>query len=138
MTASPIKDFTDLLVWQKSRDFVVVVYKITSRFPKEEIFGLTSQIRRAAVSVPSNIAEGFARFSPKEKIQFYSIAHASLVEAQNQLIIAKEIRHLSEKDFEVVYNISVSVRRLLSAFIRSSRNNFRSKSQILNSTHHAI
>ena len=117
----PLKDFTQLRVWQRTRSFVVHIYKITLRFPREEVFGLTSQMRRAGISVTSNIAEGFGRFSVKEKIQFYNIAQGSLYELQNQLIISGDIGYLSEKELHMIYNESIAVGRMLSALVRSSR-----------------
>jgi four helix bundle protein len=86
----------DLEVWKKSIGFVAEIYRVTNSFPKEEIYGLTSQIRRAAVSVPSNIAEGSARQSDKEFVQFLYIALGSLVETETQLIISKEIGYLHD------------------------------------------
>ena len=74
------KSFADLLVWQKSHKFVLAIYKLTENFPKNEMYGLTSQLRRAAVSIPANIAEGFRRRSKTEKIRFMNIAHSSLEE----------------------------------------------------------
>jgi four helix bundle protein len=71
------KSFQDLLVWQKSHQFVVDVYRISAKLPKEEVYGLTSQIRRAAMSIPANIAEGFKRKSNKDKARFYNIAEGS-------------------------------------------------------------
>ncbi|HSW61296.1 MAG TPA: four helix bundle protein [bacterium] len=86
----------DLDVWKKAIEFVAEIYKITREFPKEEIYGLTSQIRRAAVSIPSNIAEGAARNSTKEFIQFLYIALGSSAETETQLIIAKEIGYIQK------------------------------------------
>ena len=79
-----IREFTDLIVWQETHKLVLLVYKTTKYFPKEEVFALTSQMRRSAVSIPSNIAEGFGRHSYKEKVQFYYLAHGSLLELKNQ------------------------------------------------------
>jgi len=116
-----IKLFTDLEVWQEAHKLVLMVYKITKDFPKEELFGLVSQLRRAAVSVTSNIAEGFSRFSYKEKIQFYSMALGSLTELQNQLLVARDVGYLNESDFDNISRQSVSVQKLLNAFIKKSR-----------------
>ena len=90
---------SDLDVWKKSIEFVAEIYKMTKDFPKEEIYGLTSQIRRASVSIPSNIAEGAARNSTKEFIQFLYIALGSASETETQLIIAKEIGYLENNSF---------------------------------------
>ena len=94
------KGYKDLIVWQRAVKFVVEVYKVTNGFPREEIYGLTSQIRRAAVSVPSNIAEGQARNSPRAFASHLNIALGSSAELETQLIVANEIDYLDEKDLE--------------------------------------
>jgi len=86
------KSFEDLLVWQKGHQFVLEVYKMTKQFPKEEVYGLTSQFRRAAVSITANIAEGYKRLSPKEKLRFYNVAQASLEECKYFLILSRDSR----------------------------------------------
>lgn len=86
-----VNNYRDLVVWQQGIQLVKLIYKITSTFPKEEMYGLTSQMRRCAVSIPSNIAEGHARDSLKEYIQFLSIAVGSLAELQTQLILSREL-----------------------------------------------
>ena len=93
-----IKNHKDLEVWKKSMDFVSNIYKITEPFPNKELYGLTNQIRRAAVSVPSNIAEGAARSSKKEFIQFLYIALGSLSELETQIIIANRLEYLNNLD----------------------------------------
>jgi four helix bundle protein len=97
-------DYKELDVWNAGLDFVVHVYQVTNKFPKEESYGLTSQIRRAVVSIPSNIAEGAARKSDKEFIQFLHIALGSLAEAETQLIIAERLKfaHQIEKLFHEI------------------------------------
>ncbi len=95
MSGEKIKSFRDLIVWQKAKEFAVTVYKITKDFPREETYGLTSQIRRASVSIVSNIAEGFHRKYSKEKIQFLRIAYGSGAEVETQLEIAKDISYIS-------------------------------------------
>ena len=92
----------NLDAWKKSVDFVVMVYKMTENFPKEEKFGLTSQIRRAAVSVPANIAEGAARKSDREFLQFLSISQGSASEVETELLIAYRLGFLSESSFETL------------------------------------
>ena len=94
-----LKTHKDLEVWKKSIDFVTELYKITAIFPKEELYGLTSQMRRAAVSIPSNIAEDAARKSNKEFIQFLYIALGSTVEIETQLIISKNLMLINEVSF---------------------------------------
>lgn len=88
--------FKDLDVWKKGIDFVAEIYKLTSRFPKDELYGLVSQMRRAAVSIPSNIAEGQGRRNAKEFIQFLYIAKGSLAEIETQLIICQRLNYLEE------------------------------------------
>lgn len=95
-----IKNFRDLIVWQQSRELVQHIYKATSQFPVDERFGLTSQIRRAAVSVPSNIAEGHSRRGRKDYIQFVCIAIGSLAEIETQLLLACDLQFLSAKESE--------------------------------------
>ncbi|MHC4543319.1 MAG: four helix bundle protein [Planctomycetota bacterium] len=92
---SVVKTHKDLDIWKRGIAFVEQIYKITGKFPKEELYGLTSQIRRSAVSYPSNIAEGAARSSKKEYIQFLYFALASLSEVETQLIIAEKLGYLS-------------------------------------------
>lgn len=87
--ARKIKSFTDLIVWQEGHKFVLLVYRHTKLFPKEELFGLTSQLRRAAVSFTSNIAEGFSRNSYKEKAQFYTMALGHLLKHKTNLLSEK-------------------------------------------------
>lgn len=93
---SKIKSFTDLNTWKEAHKLVLLIYKITKQFPHEEQFGLTNQIRRAVVSITSNIAEGFSRSSYKEKSQFYSISLGSLTEVQNQLLIARDLKYITQ------------------------------------------
>ena len=86
-------NFNDLIVWQKAHKLVLEIYEMTKGFPKEESFGLTSQIRRAAVSVPANIAEGFKRVGKADKLRFYNIAHASLTEVRYFLILSRDLEY---------------------------------------------
>ena len=116
-----IKSFTDLNAWKESHKLVLDVYKITKKFPKEEIFGLTSQIRRASVSITSNIAEGFSRNSYKEKVQFYSIALGSLTEVQNQLLIARDIRYMPQETFSLLAQKTITASKLLAGLIKNSK-----------------
>lgn len=93
-----IRSFRDLRVWQAGIELVQIVYALTSKFPRSEVYGLASQMQRAAVSVPSNIAEGHARESTKEYLQHLSIAQASLAELETQLEIAKLLKYISEAE----------------------------------------
>jgi len=117
-TDKKIQSFTDLTAWKEGHILVLSVYKETSSFPKEEVFGLTSQVRRCAVSITSNIAEGFSRRTSKDKMQFYYIARGSITELQNQLLIARDVKYLSEEKFKLLADQSVVVQKLLSGLIR--------------------
>jgi len=116
-----IQSFTDLEVWKEAHKLVLTIYQLTKDFPKEELFGLVSQMRRAAVSITSIIAEGFSRFSYKEKTQFYSMSHGSLTELQNQILIAKDVGYLGLENFRKLSDQSVIVHKLLNAFIRKTK-----------------
>jgi len=96
------KGYRDLIAWQKGMELAEMVYKITNGFPKEEIYGLTSQMRRSAVSIPSNIAEGQLRTSQKEFAQFVSIALGSCAELSTQLELARRFRYVNRQDFESI------------------------------------
>lgn len=115
-----IKSFTDLKAWQEGHRLVLMIYETTRNFPKEEQFGLVSQVRRAAVSITSNIAEGFSRQSFKEKIQFYSIALGSLTELQNQLLVAKDVNYINEVSFDKIAKQTVVVSKIMNGLIKSS------------------
>jgi len=116
-----IKSFTDLDAWKEGHKLVIDIYKITKKFPKEEQFGLTIQLRRAGVSFTSNIAEGFSRNSYKEKLKFYSIALGSLTEIQNQLLVARDIGYITEKEFNQIANQTVKVNKIINGLIRKSK-----------------
>lgn len=112
-----IRNHKDLEVWKKSMDLVSNIYKITESFPNKEIYGLTNQIRRSAVSVPSNIAEGAARSSKKEFIQFLYIALGSLAELETQMIIASRLGYLN--DLGSLLNDVKLIQKLLNGLIYS-------------------
>jgi len=116
-----IKSFTDLNAWREAHKLALMVYKATKDFPKEEIFGLVNQTRRAAVSINSNIAEGFSRQSYSEKIQFYSITQGSNTELQNQLLIAKDVGYLSQASFNELANQSIAAHKLINGLIKKSK-----------------
>jgi len=113
-----MSDFRKLLIWQKSMTLVTKIYYSTNNFPKEEIFGLTSQIRRSSISIPSNIAEGSGRESDKDFLRFLNISIGSLFEMQTQLEIAKNITYLNEQEFNNLYEDSREVERMLVSFIK--------------------
>ncbi|MNX63029.1 hypothetical protein D3C86_940160 [compost metagenome] len=110
--------FRKILVWQKSITLVTKIYKATSTFPKEEMFGLTSQIRRSSVSIPSNIAEGSGRESNKDFSRFLYISLGSIFEMQTQLEIAKNIIYINEEEFNLLYEDSREIERMLASLIR--------------------
>ncbi|MFN0729160.1 four helix bundle protein [Polaribacter gochangensis] len=114
-----MKTFRDLLVWQKSMNFVTEIYKVSKLFPKDENFGLTSQIRRSAVSIPSNISEGYGREGMKDYLRFLNIAMASLFELQTQLEIAYNLEYIKKDKFDCLYELSREIERMLSSFIRT-------------------
>ena len=118
MGAEKIKTFRDLLVWQKSIEFVTSTYINSRSFPKDEIFGLTQQLRRAVVSIPSNIAEGYGRKSTKDYIRFLQIAIGSLFEVQTQLQIALNLEYLKEEDSQNLFESSREIERMLSSLIK--------------------
>jgi len=118
---SKIKSFTDLDAWREGHKLVLDIYSITKSFPKEEQFGLTNQLRRAAVSITSNIAEGFSRASFKEKAQFYSMSLGSLTEVQNQLFIAKDVKYMSVQEFNLIATCTVKVSKIINGLIKKTR-----------------
>lgn len=111
----------DLRVWQQSIDLVSSVYLMTKSFPKDELFGLVSQMRRAAVSVPSNIAEGFARGTDKEKIHFLRISSGSMSELETQLVLSKVLEYISEEEYQKVSEHLTVVWKQLNSLISSIR-----------------
>ena len=113
-----MKTFRDLLIWQKSMTLVTKNYQLTQKFPKEEIFGLTSQIRRCTVSIPSNIAEGYGRQSNKEFGRFLNIAVSSLFEYQTQIEIAKNVNYINEKEFNQLYENSRELEAMIISFTK--------------------
>lgn len=122
-----VRTHKDLDVWKKSIDFVTQLYKVTDVFPKEEIYGLTNQLRRAAVSIPSNIAEGAARKSNKEFIQFLHIALGSTVEIETQLIISKNLKFMNDELFLELDKERNDIGRMLFGLIKYRKNLQRDK-----------
>ncbi len=110
------KSFKDLIVWQKSRDLAVIIYKLTEYFPKSELYGLTSQMRRAVISISSNIAESYHRFHKKEKRQFLAIAFGSGAELESQIEIAKIL--FPNLDYQEAEELLFEVMRILNNFLR--------------------
>ncbi len=116
-----IQNFTDLIAWKESHKLVIEVYSITKKFPREELFGLVSQMRRAAVSITSNIAEGFGRRSYKEKIQFFYQSQGSLVELKNQLLLSRDISYIDKLSYEKLARQADIAHQLLQGLITKSK-----------------
>src|SRR5918911_3360308 len=108
-----LKSYSELIAWQKAMDLVQTIYETVRVFPKEEIYGLTSQLKRAAVSVPSNIAEGQGRKSAREFIHHLSIAYGSLMEVETQILIAIRLGYLSQQDAEQITERTSEIGRLI-------------------------
>ncbi len=121
MENKKIQTFMDLRVWQEGHAIVMEIYKITKNFPRDEQFGLTSQMRRAAVSITSNIAEGFGRQSRKEKVQFYAISQGSTLEIQNQLLIARDAEYITHQVCSILFEKLTILSKSMSALILAIR-----------------
>jgi four helix bundle protein len=117
----PSKTFEDLEVWQKSRELTLSIYQLTKKFPAEELYGLVSQMRRASISVSSNIAEGFARRQVKDKERFYVIASASLSELLSQLIVSEDLGYITPNELTDTKILLTDTRKYLLAFLRAHR-----------------
>ncbi len=118
--AEKISSFKDLRTWQAAYELSLEIYKITKNFPETEKFGLSNQVRRAVVSVASNIAEGFSRQGLKEKLQFYHMAKGSLSEAECQLMIAQGIGYISKEQLNSLQQDILSVNKMLSALMKTA------------------
>ena len=116
-----IRSFTDLIAWQEAHKLVLLIYDITKNYPKEEIFALVSQMRRAVISITSNIAEGFGRKTSKDKNNFYSMAQGSLIEIQNQLLASRDIGYLKSESFNKAASQTILVHKLINGLVKSSK-----------------
>jgi len=116
-----ITSFTDIKAWQEGHKLVLKIYEITNQFPARETYSLVDQMRRAASSITSNIAEGFGRQSFRDRVKFYYIAQGSLTELKNQILIAKDIGYIKEGDFEGIAAQANTVHKLLHGFILKSK-----------------
>ncbi|MCX5769207.1 MAG: four helix bundle protein [Candidatus Hydrogenedentes bacterium] len=114
-----MKTFRDLLVWQKAMVLVTELYQRTQTFPKDETYGLVSQIRRCAVSIPSNMAEGFGRRATNDYLRFLQISMGSLFELETQIEIARNLGYVSQAEFDTFDNHCREIERMLGALIRS-------------------
>lgn len=124
LKTNSIKDFTDLKVWQEGHKLVILIYKTTKTFPKEETYSLIDQMRRAAVSVTSNVAEGFGRHTYKDKVNFFYQAQGSLIELKNQLMVSRDIGYLENADFLKLIDLANHTHRLLQGLITKSKSFF--------------
>jgi four helix bundle protein len=118
---SKIKEFTDLFAWKEGHKLVLLIYRCTKLFPKEELYSLVDQIQRAAISITSNIAEGFGRQTYKEKVQFYYQAQGSLTELKNQLFIARDVGYLNIEQFNTLNEQANLTHQLLQGLISKSK-----------------
>ena len=114
-----VRNYRELIAWQKAMDLVEQVYLATRSFPREEVYGLCSQVRRAVVSIPSNIAEGQGRQTTKEFAHFLSIAHGSLREVETQVLIARRLKYLKEEETGPIMDLAGEVGRLLNGLKNS-------------------
>lgn len=114
------KTFSDLIVWQKAHEFVLGVYKETALFPKSEIYGLTSQFRRAAVSIPANIAEGFVKRGKLDKVRFYNIAQGSIEECKYYLILSNDLGYpINTELVQVINDVGKLLDRYINGILKS-------------------
>jgi len=116
-----IRSFTDLQVWQEGHALVISIYKATDLFPKKETYTIIDQMRRSALSVTSNLAEGFGRQTYKEKLHFYYLSQGSLTELKNQLLVAKDVGYLTKEEFNIYANQANIVHKLLQGLIRKTK-----------------
>lgn len=116
-----ITSFEDLAAWQSARELGLEIYKLTKKFPRDELFALTSQLRRAAVSITSNIAEGFSRNSVADRVHFYSMARGSLTETQSQMIFSQDLNYINTADYRVFYERSVTSHKLITGLINATK-----------------
>ncbi len=116
-----IKSFKDLDAWKEGHKLVISIYKLVKKLPKDETFGLTSQMKRAVVSITSNIAEGFGRSSYKDKSHFYQIAFGSIIELRNQLLIAKDVGYINSTEYIENEEQAEKVERICRGLIKKSQ-----------------
>ena len=128
MKDGKIRSFTDLIVWKEGHALVLMVYRITKKFPKEETYSLIDQMRRAAASITANIAEGFGRNSYKEKLQFYYISQGSLTELKNFILIGKDVGYLNNTDFDELVGQANKTHQILQGFIQKTKSFINPKS----------
>lgn len=118
--------FQDLIVWQKAHKLVLGIYKETKNFPKEEVYGITSQIRRSAVSVAANIVEGYRKKGKKDKMRFFNISEGSIDETKYFLILSNDLEFIDKTVFEKLFDLADEISRLLNAYSNAIERNFNS------------
>lgn len=116
-----IQNFRDIFVWQKSHKLTLEIYKLTSFFPKAELFNLTSQIRRSATSIPSNIVEGFVRKGKTDSLRFYNIADASLAELKYQILLSHDLGYIGTSDYQALEKDMDEIGRMLNSWMLSHK-----------------
>ncbi|MBU4272082.1 MAG: four helix bundle protein [Planctomycetes bacterium] len=114
-----VKDYRDLIVWQKAMNLVETIYRTTKTFPREEIYGLTSQIRRAAISIPSNIAEGNGRHTTRDYVHFLGMAYGSVKEVETQVLISERLRYINSDRSGELVQMTTEIARLISGLVNS-------------------
>jgi four helix bundle protein len=120
------KNFEDLEAWQYAIELAVSIYNLTKQFPKDELFSLTNQMRRASSSISANLAEGYGRHGHKEKLQFYKIANGSLLEVKSFCYLAQRLNYISDEELSAIMPSFISTQKLINALIRSIRENHES------------
>ena len=115
--------FESVVAWQKAHTFTLLVYRLTRKFPKDEVFGLTSQFRRAAVSIEANIAEGYKKLSKADKLRFLNISEGSLAECRNYVILARDLEYVDEKQYQELFNALEETSKLLTSYCKGIINN---------------
>lgn len=118
-----MKDFHKLKVWEKAHHLTLQIYRSTQNFPKEELYGLTSQMRRSSASIPTNVAEGCGRNSNAERIQFFNVATGSASELEYQIILAHDLHYLDDQSYFELLSELVEVRRMLYALVQRLKTN---------------
>lgn len=122
MAKEAITEFEDLTVWQEAQALAVGVYALTRSFPKDELFALTNQLRRASSSISANIAEGFGRTSVNDKLHFYTMAYGSLLEVKNFLYLANKLSYIKDGELDSLLSDAVKCQKLLNAFKTGLKN----------------
>ena len=119
--------FMQLTVWQKAHEFVLKVYKLTANFPKHEIFSLSMQFRRAAVSIAANIAEGYIKRTKPDKVKFFNISQGSLEECRYYTLLSKDLQYILINDYEILNTLSSDISKLLTSYIKKIQNDYTQK-----------